>query len=115
MKIHDNIRLLRKQKEMTLEQLAKIVGTSKQTIARYENGEISNIPYDKIVSISNALKVSPAILMGWNDIEWNPNSQEINITDQLNKDELIEIIGNDKVLYDKVLSYARFIAEQENL
>ena len=39
---------LRKSKGLTLDELAELVGTSKQTIHRYENGIISNIPKDYI-------------------------------------------------------------------
>ena len=35
---------MRKEKGLTLEILAEKLGTSRQTIHRYENGTISNIP-----------------------------------------------------------------------
>lgn len=65
MSIGDNIRDCRKKSGLTLDALAKMIGTSKQTIQRYETGVISNIPSDKIEALSNALGVSPAYLMGW--------------------------------------------------
>jgi repressor LexA len=55
----------RLKKDMTLEDLAKIVGVSRQTLSRYETGVISNIPSDKIEQISEALNTTPAYLMGW--------------------------------------------------
>ena len=63
--IGKRIKELRRSKRMTLEELAEIIGTSKQTINRYENGIISNIPADKIVSLANALGTTPQSLMGW--------------------------------------------------
>lgn len=51
----------------TLEELAKKIGTSKQTIHRYESGVISNIPSDKIEALAAALKTTPAYLMGWDE------------------------------------------------
>lgn len=60
------IRELRKQRKMTLEELAVAIGTSKQTIHRYENGVINNIPHEKIVSLAAALATTPSFLMGWN-------------------------------------------------
>ena len=39
---------LRKSKGMTLDELAELVGTSKQTIHRYENGIITNVPPEKV-------------------------------------------------------------------
>ena len=49
----------------TLEELATRVGTSRQTIHRYETGEISNIPPEKIEAIAKALDTTPSHLMGW--------------------------------------------------
>ena len=60
-----NIKSLRKKKNMTLEELAEKVGTSNQTIQRYESGKISNIPSDKIELLAKYLDTTPAKLMGW--------------------------------------------------
>lgn len=67
--INTNIHEMRIAKSLTLQELAQMVGTSKQTIQRYETGEISNIPYDKIVKIATALDTTPQNLMGWETIE----------------------------------------------
>ena len=58
---------LRKAKGMTLDELAELIGTSKQTIHRYENGVIANIPPKKVESLATALGTSPSELMGWED------------------------------------------------
>ena len=58
---------LRKKRGITLEELARRVGTSKQTIHRYENGVISNIPPEKVVALADALSCAPGDLMGWSD------------------------------------------------
>ena len=58
---------LRKEKKLTLEELAELVGTSKQTIHRYETGKISNIPPEKVEALAIALDTTPSILMGWSD------------------------------------------------
>lgn len=63
--IHKNIYNFRKKQNMTMEELGKRIGVSKQTISRYENGEISSIPYDKIILLAEALNCNPAELMGW--------------------------------------------------
>ena len=52
---------------MSLEQLAELIGTSRQTVHRYENGVITNIPHDKIEALARALDISPASLMGWDN------------------------------------------------
>ena len=63
----EKIKFLRKSKGMSLEQLAELIGTSRQTVHRYENGTISNIPHDKIEALARALHTTPASLMGWDE------------------------------------------------
>ena len=58
---------LRKAKGLTLEELALAIGTSKQTIHRYENGTITNVPPEKVESLAVALGTTPQELMGWED------------------------------------------------
>ena len=61
------LKTLRKERGYTLESLAERIGTSKQTIHRYENGTITNIPPEKVEALAEALGVTPAMLMGWSD------------------------------------------------
>lgn len=69
MEIKDNIKKLREQHKETLEEVAKAIGSSKQTIQRYETGEIKNIPYDKIIALAKHFGVKPGAIMGWEDTE----------------------------------------------
>lgn len=62
-KIHE----LRIQKGLTLEELGNIVGVGKSTVRKWENGIIANMKRDKILKVSEALGVSPAYLMGWEE------------------------------------------------
>ena len=61
----NNLKRLRKEKKLTLEDIAEALGTSKQTIHRYENGIITNVPPDKVQTLASLLEVTPAVLMGW--------------------------------------------------
>ena len=63
--IGEKIKNLRKSRGMTLDELARAIGTSKQTIHRYESGTISNIPPEKIVALAKELGTSPSELYGW--------------------------------------------------
>lgn len=69
MGIHENIKRLREEQNLTLEEVGKRTGTTKQTIKRYESGEISTIPYDRIISLAKCFNVTPGYLMGWQDDE----------------------------------------------
>lgn len=65
MEFKDKVKTLRQKNNLTLEDVAKLVGVSAPTIQRYESGEIKNLRRDKIESLANALKCSPGYLMGW--------------------------------------------------
>lgn len=62
------IRCAREQAGITQEQLGKLCGTTKQTIFKYENGIVTNIPMDRIPIIAKALEVNPCYLMGWSNV-----------------------------------------------
>ncbi len=64
-----NLRQMRKAKGYTLDMLAEAIGTSKQTISRYESGMITNIPPEKIEALAKTLSTTPAELMGWDSDE----------------------------------------------
>ena len=67
--LSNKLKALRRERGLTLEELAERIGTSKQTIHRYENGIISNVPPEKVVSLAEALGTTPAKLMGWESEE----------------------------------------------
>ena len=79
MKINEKIRSLRKQRDMTLDDVGKLVGVSRQTIQRYESGVISNIPYDNILLLAKAFNVHPGVLMGWDEAQAHTaNASDLN-------------------------------------
>lgn len=63
--LSNNLKKLRRERGMTLDELARVLGTSRQTIHRYENGVIANVPPEKVEQLAAALGVSPSALMGW--------------------------------------------------
>ena len=64
MEIKDILKAKRIQKEMTMKELADKVGVSEGTISRWESGDIANMKRDKIVSLADALEISPLTIMG---------------------------------------------------
>lgn len=62
-KLHD----LRKQNNMTLEEVGNAVGVGKSTVRKWETGEIANMCRDKISKLAEALHTTPAYLMGWDE------------------------------------------------
>ena len=67
MNIGERIKNLRISHKLTQDELAAAAGTTKQTIHKYENGIITNIPASKIQALANKLNTTPAYLMGWTD------------------------------------------------
>ena len=67
MDIGKRIKFLRDSKGLTQEELGKFVGVNKATINRYETGEI-DIKRTIAIKLGEALDVSPAIIMGWEDL-----------------------------------------------
>lgn len=65
------IKNLRTERNLTQEEVGKIIGASKQTLHKYENGIITNIPQDKIEALANLFDVSPAYIMGWEEDKIN--------------------------------------------
>lgn len=72
MSIGQRIKVAREQKKMTLDEVAQRCQTTRQTIFKYENEIVTNIPYDKIVLLASALDVTPSYLFGWDEKEAPP-------------------------------------------
>ena len=65
--IGDRLKKLRKEKGMTQEEVGSLIGASKQTLYKYENNIVTNIPADKIEKLAALYGVTPAHLMGWRE------------------------------------------------
>ena len=77
MTIGQRIRTARERNNMTLDEVAKRCHTTKQTIFKYENEIVTNIPYDKIVLLATALNVSPSYLFGWSEKNDSPSEPQL--------------------------------------
>ena len=77
MSVGQRIALAREQRNMTLEEVARLCETTKQTIFKYENEIVTNIPYEKIVLLSKALDVSPSYLFGWEEKKNSPSELQL--------------------------------------
>lgn len=94
MSIGQRIKSARERKNMTLEDVAKKCDTTKQTIFKYENEIVTNIPYEKILLLSKALDVSPSHLFGW---EENNSPSELSLTEgEVKLIELFRKVPEDK-------------------
>lgn len=65
MTVGERIKELRDKTGMSQVNFASKINVSKQTLYKYENNIITNIPSDKIEATAKLCGVSPAYLMGW--------------------------------------------------
>ena len=61
----ERIKLHREKANLTQDELAKQLNTTKQTVYKYENNVVTNIPSDKIEKMAELFGVNPGYLMGW--------------------------------------------------
>ena len=67
MTLKEHLKRKRLEQRLTLDDVAGVVGVSRQTIQKYESGVIANIPFEKVERLACALHTTPAVLMGWHD------------------------------------------------
>lgn len=95
MSVGQRIKLAREKRNMTLDEVAKRCETTKQTIFKYENEIVTNIPYDKIVLLSKALDVTPSYLFGWDEKKNSPSEPQLTEGEKTML-ELFRLIPEDK-------------------
>lgn len=91
----ERIRELRKLKGISQEEMAKLLKTTKQTISKYENGVVSNIPSDRIEAMAVLLDTTPEYILGWDK---SPEEQAEYEASILMDDELMDMIREIQAL-----------------
>ena len=64
----------RKNLDLTMKELGKLVDLHESTVQRYENGDIKKLEIEKAKEFAKALKVSPIYLLGWEESTEYTNS-----------------------------------------
>lgn len=77
MTVGDRIKLRRQELGFSQTEVADKIEVSKQTLYKYENNIVTNIPSNKIELLANLLNTTPSYLMGWNDETTIPDSENI--------------------------------------
>ncbi len=96
MTIGQRIKTTREELGVSQVDLATACGITKQNLYKYENNIITNIPSDKIECLADALNVSPAYLMGWDE---DPRLKPPVITEDI---VTFPVIGEIAAGYDHV-------------
>lgn len=65
--VKTTIKERRKELGLTLKDIAEKVGVSEATVSRWESGNIENMKRNRIAKLAEALHISPAVIMGWDE------------------------------------------------
>ena len=65
MSIGDRIKRRRLEIGLSVDQVAEKIGKNRATVYRYESKEIEKFPIDILAPLAEALRTTPAYLMGW--------------------------------------------------
>lgn len=94
----ERIKKLRTQANLSQVVLANKIGVSKQTLYKYENDIVTNVPSDKIEKLAEALGTTPPYIMGWEDgFPINPMSKmkDVEKIARLANKSIPEVLGFD--------------------
>lgn len=106
MNIGQRIKNMRLKNNLTQDELALRINTTKQTIHKYENGIITNIPSSKIEAIANVLNTTPDYLMGWTEETSHKSSDYEEIL------ALLEAMPKQK--RENAIEYLKFLSNQND-
>ena len=125
MSIGNRIKRLRKQRGLTVEELAAKLGKNRTTVYRYEKGDIENLPLDILNPLAEALDTTPAHLMGWtakemistkiSDGEEESVYYSVNETYVRHVEAWHKAFGMDPFTdeeHEKLMEYGRFLISQ---
>lgn len=67
----ERIKKLRKEHNLTQEELGSYIGVQKAAIQKYEKGTVTNIKRDSLIKLAQILETTPEYLLGWEDAPGN--------------------------------------------
>lgn len=73
----------RKELGLTLNDIAMQMGVSEATVQRWESGNIKSLRQERVSKLADILRVSPAMLMGWEEVPLPPETIPYNPTHRI--------------------------------
>lgn len=84
--VGERIKKLRKEHDMTQEELGAILGVQKATVQKYEKGVVTNIKPEVIECLGEVFEVSPSYLMGWEEKHDSQSlAKEVSMIEQIHQ------------------------------
>ena len=102
MTVNQKIRILRKEKNMTISNLAEKVGIYQSLLTRYETGVISYVPIELINKLADALGCKASDLVE-GDERYTQKKKRHPVNQQITSDEF-ELISNYRKLPNEMKS-----------
>lgn len=88
----ERLKELRKEKRMTLDEVAQSVGLTRTTIFRYEKGTIKNIPPDMIHRMAELFGVTQPYIMGWTDERYINPAKNFDVVAENRRQPIMEAL-----------------------
>lgn len=92
------LRELRKERGLTLLQVAEKLGVTESTVQRYESGNIKNLKYETMVELAELFDVAPAYLMGWTSSENSSQKDNQELAEVVNLFQKLNRAGRQEAL-----------------
>ncbi|MDF2586646.1 MAG: transcriptional regulator [Anaerocolumna sp.] len=89
--LNERIKERRQSLDMTLLEVANLLGVKEATMQRYESGEIKNIKNETVVKLAEIYKCSPAYLMGWENTTIHTVAAHKEVSENWTEEELTKI------------------------
>ena len=108
------IKFLRKENQLTQDELAEILDISKNSIQKYEANEVPNLKIGTIRMLSNKFGISPTVFIfpeNYRDIDL---SIMIQVEKQLSEHNKILISNLNETGRNKVFEYAKDLVDSKN-
>lgn len=117
--VNERMKYLRSQTDVTLKEMANLIGVSEATVQRYESGNITKVPYKAIIEYAKKFNTFPGYIMGWtnnpnqytvydqvNDVDFHLGENTIETKPHYNNESILEKYGyyltNDSVIKNLV-------------
>lgn len=123
-RIHERIKRLRKQNNLSVDEIIKKLNISRATYYRYESNEIEKLPLTILEPLANILNTTPAYLMGWEEphqakqtVLSSKNERDIqkrlqSILNDLDSNAALSFYNGDQELDDDTRELLRISLEQ---
>lgn len=107
----ERIKERRKELGISADKLAELIGVSRSTMFRYENGYIEKLPINNLVPIAHALNTTVGYLMGWDD---EKNAPIADISNEREKEAMrcFDMLSESRKI--EALNYLHYLLTSED-